>query len=371
MMWCLRIASFAVAGILFGQNVLAELALRNGVFISRRPTTTEPVTVTSFIFVYDSTLTETTSDFESTTTAEAETWTTSASEPFTETEAETFSSIPSTSFSSLSSVPTTFTTSAIRHTTTIATTPASFASSTGTASDDRYSNSHTASPASHSTHVSAAQIAGIAIGSGASFCLVAALFFFFGRRDAGRSAQNNSHRLSMRDVGAGLGTVKTKFGTVRGKETAGTKQQQQIEEIQGPVELPAELAAGSPAELPATVDSVGGEEGNGSTERQVDGLPYVFRPPVVKELDGASVVSREPLSPSPEQQQEEQQQQQQQSHQQQRQEAEVSPMPGTPGDNGGSALPRYEELDGEARARLFSWAAPESAYRPDKSWYEN
>lgn len=75
---------------------------------------------------------------------------------------------------------------------------------------------------------------------------------------------------------------------------------------------------------------------------------------------------RRPMSPSPEQQE-----QQHQRLQQQSQGAEMSPVPDTPGENGVSTLPRYEEVDGEARGRQFSWAAPESAYRPDKSWYES
>lgn len=51
MMWRLRVASFAFAGILFGGHVLA-----NGVYISR-PTIEEPVTVTSYVIIYDGTLT--------------------------------------------------------------------------------------------------------------------------------------------------------------------------------------------------------------------------------------------------------------------------------------------------------------------------
>lgn len=91
----------------------------------------------------------------------------------------------------------------------------------------------------------------------------------------------------MRDVGAGLGNVKTKFATVWRKEQLQEKQKQQhVEEIQGPAELSAELAA----ELPAMTDVPGEKQGNTSMERHVDGLPFVFQAPVVKELGGASVV---------------------------------------------------------------------------------
>ncbi|KAL7818571.1 hypothetical protein V8C26DRAFT_46684 [Trichoderma gracile] len=301
MRW-LRLELFAFTGILFSRHVLGKLEARNGVFISR-PIPVEPVTVTTYVIIYDGTLTETasdyqttsdyeitsdyettSSDYESTTTAKTDTTTTITPASVTTSEVETFSLIPSTSFSSVASVPTRFTTSTISLITTIVTTSAPLTSSTGTASGNKYTTDHPSSATAHSSHVNAAQIAGIALGSGAFFCLVAALFFFFGRREAGRSARHNIQRLSMRDIGAGLGGAWF-------KESSETKQQKQMEEVQRPAELSAEQAIELPAEIPAAVVCLGVKQGDASSmERQ---LPFVFQPPVVKELDGASVVSHE------------------------------------------------------------------------------
>ncbi|KAL7813950.1 hypothetical protein V8C44DRAFT_45862 [Trichoderma aethiopicum] len=381
MMWWPRVASFAFAGILFSEHVLAY-----GVYISR-PTIEEPVTVTSYVIIYDGTLTETTSEYGSTSTTETTTSTTTETS-VTETETESSSRTTSASTSSTPTGLTAFFTLPIIRVTitptisvsptsstlsTLSTTPSStsalFTSSTSTVPDAKQTDYYTPSPGARSTHVSAAQIAGIAIGSGALFCLVAALFFFFGRRGGRRFAHDSDHRRrSMRDVGAGLGAMKTRFGGLWRKEKLGAKQQEQkhIEEAQGPAELPAEPAVELPAEIPDVVVLSGVEAGKGSMERQVGG----FQRPVVKELDGAGVVSHKPMSPSPEQQKEEEQQQQQHPHERSR-EAETSLVPATSVENGGSTLPKYEEVDREARSRQVSRAAPESAYRPDKSWYES
>ncbi|PTB62553.1 hypothetical protein BBK36DRAFT_1128866 [Trichoderma citrinoviride] len=377
-----RIVAFA--GALLGQNVLGGPELRAGMGIPSRAFVSIWTSTITYVR-YDGILTTATrihriSDVDIATMTEASTATSTTTETHTE------SSSSMTWASSSSSLAAFFTLPVIRVTITPTISPLPTlstsstsstlstlsTSSTSTAPDAKQTEYHAPSSAPQSTHISAAQIAGIAIGSGALFCLVAALFFFFGRRGrgGGRFAHDGDHRLSMRDVGAGLGVVKTRFGTVWGKGKPDAKQPQQ-QHIEGPAELPAEPAVELPADIPDTVESLGViKPGNGSTERRVDGLSICgFQPPVVKELDGASVVSHKPMSPSPDQR--EQQQQQQRNPQRQSQGVEISPVPDTLGENGGPTLPRYEELDSEARSRLFSWAAPESAYRPDKSWYED
>ncbi|KAH6604331.1 hypothetical protein Trco_007777 [Trichoderma cornu-damae] len=145
------------------------------------------------------------------------------------------------------------------------------------------------------TVAATAQIAGIALGGCVIFGLFATIFFCFGRRNA--CPAHSDRRISIYNVGAGLGSFKTKMGRFWKKSP-----KQQADKSHG---------ATTPAELMAT-----------------------------------AVPQRDPSPPE-------------------RHEILPVELP-TSVDPGNSPLPKYEDLDTPGRYRVFSWAAPETAYRPDK-----
>ncbi|KAM0256237.1 hypothetical protein ACHAQJ_005108 [Trichoderma viride] len=209
-----------------------------------------------------------------------------------------------------------------------------------TLSTTRLAETATPPPTTQPTPINVAQIAGIAIGSSAVFGLVATIFFFVGRRNA--CSIHSNRRISRHNVATNLASLKTKFG----KFWAGGSEQG--------AHLSRE--ATTPAELTATTEA---QEAPLPPQRPVNNLPYFYHPVTVTscvagELEDSSTASYNPLASSRQQDQQDQQD-------------EILPveLPTSP-DPGNSPLPRYEEPNTAERYRAFSWAAPESAYRPDK-----
>ncbi|KAL7786777.1 hypothetical protein V8C37DRAFT_405232 [Trichoderma ceciliae] len=194
------------------------------------------------------------------------------------------------------------------------------------------------SPTAQSTPINAAQIAGIAIGSSAIIGVVASvffIFFFFGRRNA--CPVHSNRRVSMHKVGAGLGSFKAKIGKLwKGSPKQQTRRSHGTTTSAGP----AATTGAQKTVLPP--------------ERPVNNSPYFYHPVttcVAGELESNSTVLHNPSSASRRQNQQDQ----------------ILPIElPTSLDPGNSPLPKYEELDTARRYRMFSWAAPESAYRLDK-----
>ncbi|RFU76184.1 hypothetical protein TARUN_6058 [Trichoderma arundinaceum] len=184
-----------------------------------------------------------------------------------------------------------------------------------------------------STSINTVQIAGIAIGSSAVFGLIASIFFFFGRRNA--CPVHSNRRISIHNVRTSLGSAfKKRLGKLWER-----RPKQQPHRSHGAT-MPAELTAtGAP------------QRKTSPPERPVNNSPYFYHPVticVAGELESGNMASHNPSR-------------------RQNQQDEILPVElPTSLDPGNSPLPKYDELDTAGRYRVFSWAAPESAYRPDK-----
>ncbi|KAL9469169.1 hypothetical protein ACSS6W_010863 [Trichoderma asperelloides] len=186
----------------------------------------------------------------------------------------------------------------------------------------------TTQPASVNT---TAQIVAIAIGSSAIVGIVAAFFFFAGRR--------SNRCSSIHNVAPNLGSFRTKL------DKCWRKNSNQNVHSRHATAAPAEF--GTAAEV---------REVSLPPERPINNEPYFYHPVTVasslaRELDGSSVISYNPPPAA--------------RLQPQRNTVLPIELPASY-DPGNSQLPGYEELDAARRHQIFSWAAPEATYRPDK-----
>ncbi|EHK17155.1 uncharacterized protein TRIVIDRAFT_205766 [Trichoderma virens Gv29-8] len=142
--------------------------------------------------------------------------------------------------------------------------------------------------------------------------------------------------------GGGYEVLKRWFG---GSRRTGDEDRETIEQLQGQGLETQEVMP--PAELDATMEYRGSAS---VLEGPCSHHPVATR--IAEELDGSNVASHNPVSIS------------------QRPEFVAVELP-TSVDPGNSPLPRYEDLDTDERHRVFSWAAPESTYRPEKLGIED
>ncbi|KAL6903096.1 hypothetical protein GGI43DRAFT_332974 [Trichoderma evansii] len=175
-----------------------------------------------------------------------------------------------------------------------------------------------------------AQIVAIAIGSSAIVGIVATFFFFAGRR--------SNRRPSIHNITPNLGSFRTKLDK-RWKKNSN----QNTHSVHAPM---------APAELGTTAEV---REVSLPPERPVNNQPYFYHPVTVasslaRELDGRSIISYNPPPAA-------------RLHTRQ---SEILPAELPTSYDVGNSPPEYEELDAARRHQIFSWAAPEATYRPDK-----
>ncbi|KAL7934541.1 hypothetical protein V8C35DRAFT_279705 [Trichoderma chlorosporum] len=216
---------------------------------------------------------------------------------------------PSKDISSLSSQLSTLTTKTIPQTSPTNSLSSSITTATSsTSAAPAFKQSETpSSPQSTERKVSIGEIVGIVIGIIVLFGFILLMFVV----SRGSSRCSRSRRRKMRN----------------GKEESRKETDEHLQK---------QKAAAEEETMPAELDA--------STEFR--GYPATMHS--VRELDGSSTAPHNQLS--------------------------TSQLPielPTSADPGNSPLPRYEDLDIDWGRREFSWAAPESAYRPDKLGLEN
>ncbi|UKZ81339.1 hypothetical protein TrVFT333_009111 [Trichoderma virens FT-333] len=158
----------------------------------------------------------------------------------------------------------------------------------------------------------------------------------------GTATPTDSIETSTESSGGGYEVLKRWFGGSRRTED---EDRETTEQLQGQGLETREVMP--PAELDATMEYRGSAS---VLEGPCSHHPVATR--IAEELDGSNAASHNPVSTS------------------QRLEFVAVELP-TSVDPGNSPLPRYEDLDTDERHRVFSWAAPESTYRPEKLGIED